>query len=68
MNAEQLGLQNNSFKTVLIFFLLHEMPPQNTGRNAARTRPGWKTGHYRIRRTTAFTLDLPFLVIAKTAV
>ncbi len=26
MNAENLGFQNNSFMTVLIFFLMHEMP------------------------------------------
>ncbi len=28
MNAEQLGLKSNSFMTVIIFFLMHEMPEQ----------------------------------------
>lgn len=28
MNAEQLAYRTDSFDTVLIFFLLHEMPPQ----------------------------------------
>ncbi len=37
MNAEQLGLQDNSFKTVLIFFLMHEMPQQARHKTLAET-------------------------------
>lgn len=32
MNAESLAWRNNSFATVLIFFLLHEMPPEARAR------------------------------------
>lgn len=28
MNAEFLGYKNNSFSTIILFFLLHEMPPE----------------------------------------
>jgi len=37
MNAEQLGLQNNSFMTVVIFFLMHEMPEQARHNTLAET-------------------------------
>ncbi len=44
MNAESLGYSTNSFDQVLVFFLLHEMPPdarQNTYSEIARVvKPG----------------------------
>lgn len=35
MNAEQLGLQDNSFMTILIFFLMHEMPKEARNKTLA---------------------------------
>lgn len=44
MNAESLGYKDNSFSTILLFFLLHEMPPEariNTLSECMRTlQPG----------------------------
>lgn len=37
MNAEYLGLQDNSFMTVLIFFLMHEMPTNARHRTLSET-------------------------------
>jgi len=44
MNAEQLGYKGDSFSTIILFFLLHEMPPEarvNTLGECMRTlKPG----------------------------
>jgi len=44
MNAEQLGYKSDSFSTIILFFLLHEMPPEariNTLSECMRTlQPG----------------------------
>jgi len=44
MNAESLGYKDNSFSTIILFFLLHEMPPEariNTLSECMRTlKPG----------------------------
>jgi len=37
MNAESLGFMDNSFATVLIFFLMHEMPPEARRRTLSET-------------------------------
>ncbi len=46
MNAEQLGYKNDSFTTVVLFFLLHEMPPEarvNVLRECMRVIPAGGT-------------------------
>jgi len=44
MNAESLGYKENTFSTIILFFLLHEMPPEariNTLSESVRTlKPG----------------------------
>lgn len=46
MNAEKLGFGDSVFSTVLIFFLMHEMPPEARQRTLAETmrilKPGGK--------------------------